>query len=79
MDVFEHQKRFAKVTCQIYNRSETILINYMDLLWKPTGGMIRFVFAITSRGPIILILYRNFHLLKLSYCRSILGFNMVYK
>ena len=55
MDVFEHQKRFAKVTCQIYNRSETILINYMDLLWKPTGGMIRFVFAITSRGPLILM------------------------
>ena len=55
MDVFEHQKRFAKVTCQIYNRSETILINYMDLLWKLTGGMIRFVFAITSRGPLILM------------------------
>ena len=55
MGVFEHQKRFAKVTCQIYNRSEAILINYMDLLWKPTGGMIRFVFAITSRGPLILM------------------------
>lgn len=55
IDVFEHQKRFAKVTCQIYHRSETILINYIDLLWKPTGSMIRFVFAITSRGPIILM------------------------
>ncbi len=27
----------------------------INLLWKPTGSMIRFVLAITSRGPIVLM------------------------
>ncbi len=27
----------------------------MDLLWKPTSGLIRFVLAVTSRGPIVLM------------------------
>jgi hypothetical protein len=26
-----------------------------DLLWKPTGELIRFVFVLTSRGPIVLM------------------------
>jgi hypothetical protein len=27
----------------------------LNLLWKPTGGLIRFVFAVTRRGPIVLM------------------------
>ena len=27
----------------------------LNLLWKPTGGFIRFIFALTSRGPIVLM------------------------
>ncbi len=27
----------------------------INLLWKPTGDMIRFVLAVTSRGPIVLM------------------------
>ncbi len=27
----------------------------INLLWKPTGNMIRFVLAVTSRGPIVLM------------------------
>lgn len=27
----------------------------LDLLWKPTGNLIRFVLAVTSRGPIVLM------------------------
>jgi hypothetical protein len=27
----------------------------VNLLWKPTGGFIRFIFALTSRGPIVLM------------------------
>lgn len=31
------------------------MIMSSDLLWKPAGSLIRFVFAITSRGPIVLM------------------------
>lgn len=31
------------------------MIMASDLLWKPAGSLIRFVFAITSRGPIVLM------------------------
>ncbi len=27
----------------------------LNLLWKPTGGLIRFVFAVTRRGPVVLM------------------------
>ena len=27
----------------------------LNLIWKPTGGLIRFVFAVTRRGPIVIM------------------------
>ncbi len=41
--------------CFIYGHSETVKILCLNLLWKPIKEKIRFVFAITSRGPIILM------------------------
>ncbi len=41
--------------CSIYGKIETISITSLDLLWKPTAGLIRFVLAVTKRGPIILM------------------------
>lgn len=55
MELFDHAHGFTEVTCNIYGKTETILLSCLDLLWKPTGGLIRFVLARTSRGPIVLM------------------------
>jgi len=55
MELFDHKDRFAKVQCTVYGKVEDILITSADLLWKPTGSLIRFVLAVTSRGPIVLM------------------------
>lgn len=39
----------------IYGRQEPVELMTADLLWRPFGGYIRFIWAITSRGPIILM------------------------
>lgn len=55
MELFDHKDQFAKLQCTVYGRVEDILITSADLLWKPTGSLIRFVLAVTSRGPIVLM------------------------
>lgn len=54
-DMFDNPNNFEKVTCQVYGRVEEISITAINLLWKPTGGFIRFVLAVSSRGPIVLM------------------------
>ncbi len=41
--------------CQVYGRVETISYLAFNLVWKPIKGPLRFIFAVTSRGPIILM------------------------
>ena len=54
--IFEQRSdEFSKAQCFVYGHMETIKILCLDLLWKPIKGKIRFVFAITSRGPIIVM------------------------
>lgn len=55
LELFDHQHLFSKIECTIYGKIEQISITSLDLLWKPTAGLIRFVLAITSRGPIVLM------------------------
>jgi len=55
MEMFDHEHFFHRTQCSIYNKSETISLAVFDLLWKPTGSMIRFVLAVTSVGPIVLM------------------------
>ncbi len=55
VEMFDHLHLFGKISCTIYGRIEEVTILSADLLWKPSKTMIRFVFAITSRGPIILM------------------------
>jgi len=55
MEVFDHLHLFQKSTIRIYGRLEQVPWLCLDLLWGPTAGLIRFVFAITSRGPIVLM------------------------
>ena len=55
-NVFEtHQAQFLLAECQVYGRVETISYLALNLLWKPIKSHLRFIFAITSRGPIILM------------------------
>ena len=45
----------ARIPMERYGKTEEISILALNLLWKPTGDMIRFVLAVTSRGPIVLM------------------------
>ena len=38
-----------------YSKMEEVSFMTINLLWKPTGRLICFVLAITSRGPIVLM------------------------
>jgi len=55
MELFDHLHLFSKVNCSIYGKVEEILITSLDLLWKPTGELVRFVLVLTSRGPLVLM------------------------
>jgi DDE superfamily endonuclease len=54
--VFETpQEQFLQAECQVYGHVERISYLALNLLWKPRKGPVRFIFAITSRGPLILM------------------------
>jgi hypothetical protein len=55
MEVFDHPALFTPVTCQLYGQREEVAIAAANLLWKPSGGLLRFVFAHTRLGPIVLM------------------------
>lgn len=55
LELFDQSPLFSKVRCSVYGNIEDISIAALDLLWKPTGSLIRFVLAVTSRGPIVLM------------------------
>lgn len=55
MELFDHPHLFSKALCQVYGTLEEVSYAYYDLLWKPTGSLIRFVLALTSHGPIVLM------------------------
>ncbi|CCK80255.1 conserved uncharacterized protein [Desulfobacula toluolica Tol2] len=52
---FEHLELFERLECTIYGKVEVVSITSLDLLWKPTAGLIRFVLAVTKRGLVILM------------------------
>lgn len=56
MGLFEQKaSEFVEHTCLVYGHTETVKLLCLDLLWKPIQRKIRFVLAITSRGPIVLM------------------------
>jgi hypothetical protein len=56
MELFDSSANsFTKARCQIYNNYEEISYMAINLLWKPTGSLIRFVLCESSRGRIILM------------------------
>jgi hypothetical protein len=54
-ELFDQLYLFSKISCMIYGKLENVSILSVDLLWKPTGKLIRFLLAITSHGPIVLM------------------------
>jgi hypothetical protein len=55
-EVFEtHTAQFVHASCSVYGHVETISYLALNLLWKPLKTPLRFVFAIPSRGPIVLM------------------------
>lgn len=55
MELFDHPHLFSKAMCRIYGTLEEVSIATFDLLWEPTGSLIRFVVALSSHGPIVLM------------------------
>jgi len=55
MEVFDHLHFFEIQTTKIYGKKEEIHLLHMDLFLKSLGYRLRFVFAITSLGPIVLM------------------------
>lgn len=55
MELFDHPHMFSKTTCLIYGKMEEVSIAAFNLVWEPTDCLIRFVLALTSYGPIILM------------------------
>jgi DDE superfamily endonuclease len=55
-EVFEkYRDQFTSRACQVYGKIEMVSYFSLNLLWKPLGEELRFIFAVTSRGPIILM------------------------
>jgi DDE superfamily endonuclease len=55
-EVFEtHKAQFRNASCEVYGHVETVSYLGLNLLWKPIKAPLRFIFAITSRGPIVLM------------------------
>jgi hypothetical protein len=55
-EVFEtHKAQFGKASCEVYGHVATVAYVVLNLLWKPSKAPRRFVFAITSRGPLVLM------------------------
>jgi len=55
MDIFNYLHLFETVECMVYGKMESIKLFSIPLLWRPIGDCILFVFAVTSRGPIVLM------------------------
>jgi hypothetical protein len=55
-EVFEtHRAQFMETVCQVYGHEETVSYLVLNLMWKPLKAPLRFIFAMTSRGPIVLM------------------------
>jgi hypothetical protein len=55
MEVFDHPHGFDEVECCVYGQRERVRLMSLPLLWKPLGDALLFIFAITSRGPLVLM------------------------
>jgi hypothetical protein len=54
-ECFDYPHLFHSAQCRVYGRVETVQLMALPLLWKPLGDWVLFIFAISSRGPILLM------------------------
>ena len=54
-EAFDHADFFHDVTLCIYGKEEPVRLMSHTLWWKPLGQPLQFVWAVTSRGPILLM------------------------
>ena len=55
MECFDHPQLFHTAQCHVYGQLEAVQLLSIPLLWKPLGDWLLFIFAVTSRGPIVLM------------------------
>lgn len=55
IEVFDYPQGFDEVECCVYGQRERVRLMSVPLLWKPLGDALLFIFAITSRGPLVLM------------------------
>jgi hypothetical protein len=55
MEVFDHPQGFDEAECYVYGQRERVRLMSVSLLWRPLGEYLLFIFAITSRGPLVLM------------------------
>jgi len=56
-DLFDKKKSaysFSTATAVVYEKTETIRYLALNLLWKPTKDIVRFILVLSSHGPIVL-------------------------
>jgi len=53
--LFDNPDGFTKTFCRVYGKIEEVSIMAINLVWKPALSPIRFILAVSSRGPIILM------------------------
>lgn len=73
-EAFDHDYLFQDIALEVYGRQETVRLMSAELLWRPLGQYLRFVWAITSRGPILLMcsdLEAAPELILALYCRRV--------
>jgi hypothetical protein len=54
-ECFDHRHLFHTTECTVYGHCEMVQLMALSLLWKPLGEPVLFIFAITSRGPLMLM------------------------
>jgi hypothetical protein len=73
-EAFDHPDVFQEVEMTVYGQVECVQLMSANLLWRPLGDYIQFIWAITSRGPIVLMcsdLTANPETVLTLYCRRV--------
>ncbi len=55
MELFDHMDMFEQLECCVYGKTEEVFARALNLLWRPTGELVRFILVYSSRGPIVLM------------------------
>lgn len=54
-ECFDHPHLFESIKCEVYGHTETVQVMSENLLWRPLGDYVRFIWVVTSRGALVLM------------------------